>query len=69
VIRIKNAIYAAIQPFIVARIASSFDAYVERVDKQRIDSRIRIYKGPTPVIDLRYSILWDELQQSQQMSS
>jgi phage gp46-like protein len=66
VANIRNAIFAAIQPFITLRIASSFDAYVERVDKQRIDARIRIFKGPTPVIDMRYSILWDELQASQQ---
>ena len=62
VIKVKNYIAAAIQPFIDARIASSYDAYVERVDKQRIDTRIRVYRGPTPLIDMRYAILWDELR-------
>jgi phage gp46-like protein len=68
VMRIKNAIYAAIQPFVDARIASTFDLYVERVDKQRIDALLQIFKGPTLVVDLRYSILWDELQQQSTMN-
>jgi phage gp46-like protein len=63
---IRNAIYDAIQPYVTASIISTFDAYVARVDKQRIDSQIIIYKGPIPVIDMRYSVLWDELQASQQ---
>ena len=64
VIKVKNYIAAAIQPFVDARIISSYDAYVVRLDTQRIDSRIVIYRGPTPVIDMRYAILWDELQRA-----
>jgi phage gp46-like protein len=65
-VRIRNYIYDAIQPFVDNRIISSFDAYVERADRQTIVSRIRIFKGPTPVIDMRYTIAWDELQANQQ---
>jgi phage gp46-like protein len=66
VARIKGYIQEAIQPFVDNKIISTFDAYVERVDKQRIDSLIRLFKGPVPVIDLRYTIAWDELLASQQ---
>lgn len=63
---IRNAIYAAIQPYVTAQIISTFDAYVARVDRQRVDADIIIYKGPTPAIQMRYTVLWDELQASQQ---
>lgn len=66
VARVKNYVHDAIRPFVDNKIISRFDAYVERVDKQRIDSLIRIFKGPVPVIDLRYTVDWDELRASQQ---
>jgi phage gp46-like protein len=61
---IKDYIYFALQPFVDRRIISSFDAYVERVNVQRIDSLITLYRGPTPVIDMRFAILWDEQQRA-----
>ena len=64
VARVLAYINLCIQPFIDARVASTFDAVAVRVDKQRIDSQITIFRGPTPVIELRYAILWDEQQQA-----
>ena len=52
----------ALQPFVDQHITSRFSATATRVDKQRIDTQIIIYKGPLPAIQLVYSILWDEQQ-------
>ena len=60
VARILAYIQLAIQPFVDARIASRFEASAVRVDKQRIDTRIVIYRGPQPAVSLQYSVLWDE---------
>ena len=65
---IRNYIYAAIQPFIDRKIATSFEATIARIDKQRVDSIIRIYRGPKTMIELRYQILWDELYSHQTFS-
>jgi len=62
VARVLAYIQMAIQPFVDLKAASRFEASAERVDKQRIDSRIIIYRGPTPAIELLYSVLWDEQQ-------
>jgi phage gp46-like protein len=59
---VKTYIYNAIQPFINQHVATTFDVTVERVDVQRIDALIRIYRGPLLSIELRYQLLWDELQ-------
>jgi phage gp46-like protein len=61
---VKNYIVEAIQPFVDQRIASTFDVTVTRVDKQRIDALIHIYRGPAQEIELRYAVLWDELASS-----
>jgi hypothetical protein len=58
-VRIENYIREAIQPFLDRRIGSRMDVVVTRVDVQRIDALVRIYRGPTLEIDLRYQILWD----------
>jgi phage gp46-like protein len=58
VVRIENYIREAIQPFLDQRIGSSMEVIVTRVDMQRIDALVRIYRGPVLEIDLRYQILW-----------
>ena len=66
VARVLAYVRLAIQPFVDQQIASRFDATAERVDKQRIDTRIVIYRGPSPAIELLYSVLWDEQQYATQ---
>jgi phage gp46-like protein len=58
---VQNYIVQAIQPFVDRRICSTFDVTVTRMDKQRIDALIHVYRGPLQAIELRYAILWDEL--------
>jgi phage gp46-like protein len=61
-IRVKQYIQEAIQPFIDLRLASSMEVIVSRVDTQRIDALIRLYRGPKVAIELQYQVLWDDIQ-------
>ena len=58
---VENYIRDAVQPFVDRKICTSFSIWVTRVDQQRIDALLRIYRGPLPEIDLRYAILWDAM--------
>jgi len=51
----------AMRPFIEQRIASRIDVVAEKVDIDRIDVAVTIYRGPDPAIELRYADLWQEL--------
>lgn len=59
VVRVEHYIREAIQPFLDRRIGSSMEVEVTRVDDQRIDALVRIFRGPEPEIELRYQILWE----------
>jgi phage gp46-like protein len=61
VTRVENYIREAIQPFIDRRIASRMEVQAMRVGRERIDALLRLYRGPSLAIELRYQILWDEL--------
>jgi phage gp46-like protein len=61
-VKVENYIRDAIQPFVDRKICSGFDVWATRVDKQRIDALLRIYRGPLPEIELRYAVLWDAMQ-------
>jgi phage gp46-like protein len=63
-VMVENYIAAAIQPFVDRKICSGFDVWVTRVDPQRVDALLRIYRGPLPEIELRYAALWDAMQTS-----
>ena len=59
VARVDTYIRDAITPFVQRKICSDFDVWTSRVDDQRIDALVRVYRGPLPSIDLRFEILWD----------
>jgi phage gp46-like protein len=56
---VENYIRDAIQPFVDRKICSSFNVWTTRVDTQRIDALIRLYRGPQQEIELRYQVLWN----------
>lgn len=62
VMRVKQYISDAIQPFMNRKIGTTFDVEAERVGKQQINATIRIYRGPQLEIDLRYQVLWDGIR-------
>lgn len=49
----------SLQPFVDRKICTSFEVISARVDKQRIDALVRMFRGPKTSIDLQYQILWD----------
>ena len=59
---VENYIKAAIQPFVDRKICSSFRVWTTRVNPQRIDALVHIYRGPLPEIELLYAVLWDAMQ-------
>ncbi|HEX4715268.1 MAG TPA: phage GP46 family protein [Ktedonobacteraceae bacterium] len=59
---VNNYIRNAVQPFVDQKICSSFEIISVRVDKQRIDALVRLYRGPKTAIDLQYQILWQGIQ-------
>jgi phage gp46-like protein len=58
---VEMYIREALQPFLDLKIASQMDVQVARVGLERIDARVRLYRGPQTAVDLQYQILWDEI--------
>ena len=60
--RVEEYIRESIQPFVDLRIATAFDVEAQRVGKQQIDALVTIYRGPKTPIELRFQVLWDEIE-------
>jgi len=52
----------SIQPFIDRKIASRYEVVSIRVDRQRIDCRVRLFRGPLAAVDLMYQMLWQGIE-------
>ena len=59
--KITNYIKNCMQPFVDRKIASQFDVVSVRVDAQRIDAQVRLFRGPKAAVDLMFQILWTEI--------
>jgi phage gp46-like protein len=51
----------AMRPFTERRITSRIDVLADQMAIDRIDVGVVIYRGPTPVVQLQYAELWDDL--------
>lgn len=60
--RVEYYIRAAIQPFMERKVGSWFDVWVERAGREQINALVRIYRGPVQEVDLRYQILWSDIE-------
>lgn len=58
-VRVEHYIIEAIQPFLDRRIGSHMQVEATRVADSRIDALVRIFRGPTLEIELRYAVLWE----------
>ena len=58
---VEQYIREALQPFIDLKIVSQMDVRAARVGVERIDARVRLYRGPELAVDLMYEVLWDEI--------
>jgi phage gp46-like protein len=61
-VRVDRYIREALQPFLDLKVASRMEIAVARVDTQRIQALVRLYRGPELAVDLRYQILWADIQ-------
>jgi phage gp46-like protein len=60
--RVMNYIRDSMQAFVDHKIATQFALLSTRVDKQRIDVGVRLYRGPKAAVDLMYQLLWQEIR-------
>ena len=60
--RVKQYIREAIQPFVDHRLATRFEVEAERVGVERIDALVVLYRGPTRPIEMRFQVLWEEIE-------
>src|SRR5258705_8466481 len=58
---VENYIRDSMQPFVDRKICTGFAVWATRVDPQRIDALLRVYRTPQPAIELRYEVLWDAM--------
>ena len=63
VARVEQYIREAIQPFIDMKVASTFDVEVTRVSIERIDALVVMYRGPKSSVELRFQILWNDIEE------
>jgi phage gp46-like protein len=61
VVRAKNYVREALQPFIDRRVCTRIDVDAVRNGKERIDVHVVMYRGPRVAIDLRWQYLWAEM--------
>lgn len=61
IVIIENYIRMALQPFVDRKICSGFTVSIARIDKQRIDAQICMYRGPLKAVDLAYQVLWADM--------
>jgi phage gp46-like protein len=59
--RVRQYIMDAVQPFIDRRIGSKMEVFAERVRRDQINALVRLYRGPSLEIELRYQVLWSEI--------
>lgn len=64
VARVEQFIREAIQPFVDLKIATGFDVQAARVGVNRIDAYLVIYRGPKSPVELRFQVLWNEIEGS-----
>jgi phage gp46-like protein len=55
----------ALQPFVDKRVCTRVEVSAERQGKERINVFAVIYRGPLPEIELRFQILWGDLDNAE----
>jgi phage gp46-like protein len=61
IVRVKNYLLAALQPFIDHRICSQVTVDVALNNIRQITAQVTIYRGPKSAIQLNYDPLWQEI--------
>jgi len=58
VVRAENYTRDALRPLIEMKMCSRIDVVAQRVERERIDVQIVMYRGPVPDIELIFQDLW-----------
>jgi len=62
--RVELYIREALNPFITNKIATSFDVEARRIGTERVDAWVTIYRGPKRAVELRFAILWNDIERA-----
>jgi len=62
--RVEQYISEAIQPFVDMKIATSFDVEAWRAGIQQVEAVVVLYRGPKAPVELRFQVLWDEIERA-----
>ena len=62
-LRAEEYTRTALAPLLERRIATHIECKATRVERERIDVLVRIYRGPRLAIELRFQDLWAEVLQ------
>jgi phage gp46-like protein len=68
VYRAENYTREAVQPLVDLKICSAVDVTAERIDRDRIDVRVVVYRGPFVAVDLIFQDLWAAMTTEPQLS-
>jgi len=63
-VRVEQYIREAIRPFLDNRTASEMKVHAERVGRDRIDAMVTLFRGPSRPVELRYSVLWEDIERA-----
>jgi len=64
VIRAEEYTRTALQPLIDKSICTAIDVVAERVGLDRIDVRVKVFRGPREEIELQFQDLWSEVREA-----
>jgi phage gp46-like protein len=62
--RVEKYISEALQPFVSHKMITSFDVAAYRNGLNRVDAMVALYRGPKRPVDLRFQVLWDEIERA-----
>jgi len=68
VYRAENYTRKALQPIVDMRMCSGIDVHAERVERERIDVRVIVFRGPLVAIDLLFQDLWSAITEEPVLS-
>ena len=64
IVRVEQYINEALQPFVTNKIATSFDVQAWRSGTERIEANVVIYRGPNRPVEMRFQVLWNDIERA-----
>lgn len=64
IVRVEQYISEALQPFVLNKIATSFEVEAWRSGVERVEAQVVIYRGPSRPVEMRFQILWNDIEKA-----